>query len=36
MFEPGDKVLRQQKVISKIAPQADGPYEVKRISGIYR
>lgn len=36
MFSPGDKVLRRRKVVSKLAPKADGPYEVIRVSGVYR
>ena len=36
MFKVGDKVLRRRKVLSKIAPKAEGPYEVVQVSGTYQ
>ena len=36
MFSKGDKVLRRRKVVSKIAPKAEGPFEVIGVSGTYQ
>ena len=34
-FRKGDKVLRRQKVVGKIASRADGPYLVDKVEGQF-
>ena len=36
LFNVGDKVLRRRKTVSKIAPRAQGPFEVVKVGGTYQ